>query len=122
MRTTRIGSTCLLNVDIVISAGADFFNGYRYEEILPNGGREGIDISEWDAFLAFQRGREIVQCDECVETDEHGFVHMHMSPEHTSLLSPGVYDYNIVLKTDAGYVISFVEGEATVSRIIPEVR
>ena len=121
-RVARIGSTCLINVDIVISSGADFFNGYRYEEIVSNGGREGVDISNWKGYMAFAKGNtRVLQCDDCLTLNEEGFVNVHMPPEVTSQLKRGVYDYNIVLKTEGGYVISFVEGEATVSEIIPEV-
>lgn len=121
-RPARIGATCLINVDIVISAGADFFNGYRYEEIQDNGGVEGVDISHWTGYIGFAKGSEkVLQCDECLYLDEDGFVNLHMPPDVTSKLAPGLYDYNIVLKTEAGFIISFVEGEATVSSIIPEI-
>ena len=121
-RPARIGSTCLINVDIVISAGADFFNGYRYEEVAENGGHDGVDISKWKGYMAFAKGnKRVLQCDECLYLDENGYVNVHMPPEVTSQLKRGVYDYNIVLKTEGGYIISFVEGEATVSEIIPEV-
>ena len=121
-RPARMGSTCYIKVDIVISAGADFFTKYRYEKQLSNGGHEGVDISSWQGYMAFAKGgTRVLQCDECLQLDEHGFVNVHMPASVTKLLKRGTYNYNIVLKTDAGYIISFVEGEATVSEIIPEV-
>ena len=119
-RPVKLGATCFINVDIVFSGGADFFEVFRYEYITENGGHEGVDISQWEAFMGFAKGNQLVlQCDECLSTDEHGFVHVHLTPDVTSQLAKGVYDYNIVLRDTSGAVISFVEGEATVSRIIP---
>ena len=119
-RPVKLGATCFINVDLVFSGGADFFESFRYEQRLENGGHEGVDISEWDAFMAFAKGNQLVlQCDECLSTDEDGFVHVHLTPDVTSQLPKGMYDYNIVLRDNNGAIISFVEGEATVSRIIP---
>ena len=118
----KIGATCLIRVGIVISAGADFFGRYRYEKALDNGGKEGVDISNWTGYMAFAKGgTRVLQCDECLSLDENGYVNVHMPSSVTAQLKRGLYDYNIVLRTDEGYVISFVEGEASVSEIIPEI-
>ena len=121
-RPVQLGSTCFINIDIVFSAGADAFFSFRYEQTADNGGIESIDISDWTGYMAFaRRGERVLECDECLTLDENGFVHVHMTPAVTSLLPAGVYDFNIALKDQAGIVTSFVEGEATVSKMIAEV-
>lgn len=117
-----MGASGLIKTNISISAGADFFGRFRFEEVLENGGREGVDISSWKGYMAFAKGStKVLQCDECLILGSDGYVNVHIPAKTTLALKRGSYDYNIVLQTDEGYVVSFVEGLATVSEIIPEV-
>lgn len=121
-KSVKLGSAYLVDADIAFAGGADFFESFHYEAISDCGRLESVDISSWDAFMGFaRRGKLVLQCDECLSTDENGYVRVHIPAATTSKLPIGVYDYNIVLRDGNGAVISFVGGEANVSKIIPVV-
>ena len=115
---------CLINEDLVIKGGADFFAQWRYDKTAPNGGRDPIDMSKWKGYLAFGFGSENYrELDDCVTLTEDGWACIHLTPAVTKDLSEKrkgdvTYDYELVLKTDQDYIISFVEGKALVTDML----
>ena len=126
-RTPTTGATCLMNENLVIKGGADFFDQFRYDVAAPNGGRDPVDMSNWKGYLAFGHGsKRVLECNECLLLTEDGWVSMHLPPYVTKWLSEQregdvTYDYEIVLVTDQGFVVPFVEGEALVTDMLVEI-
>jgi len=123
-RTPTSGSTCLFTENFIIKGGTDFFANFRYDQHASNGGKDPVDMSNWEMYMAFARqGKKFIQCDECVWGTEDGWIAVHLPPYITKQLdsvkqNDTHFDYEIIARTDGGYIMSIAEGDALVTDMI----
>lgn len=123
-KTPTSGATCLFNEDFIIKGGTDFFTTFRYDQHAANGGRDPVDMSQWEMYMAFARqGKKVLECNDCVWGTEDGWISVHLDPEVTKQLdavkpNDTHFDYEIIARTDQGYIMSIAEGDALVTDMI----